>query len=632
MSAAVDTRALGLDWDSLSVEDCQWLYEHARWPVYRDGERLALRLGDGWCALVVDGTPSAQKAAKALLAAYGSQDVFAASPRLSIATLDGSYDAWILRASTDTRTAIHLHGIADGVHLWCGGRDLSLPPSQLGSFTVRWRKPPTSLTALLAAPDWLVGLSHSPHDARRSWERSSEVTPPAAALTDLGNAERLARRHGGDLRWVEAWGAWLVWNGTRWERDQTGEVMRRAADAIREIPEEAKRVDHDESRRKILKHALASESAGRISAAVTLLRSQPGIAVTVDALDADPWLLACPNGTVDMRTGELRPARREDLCTKLAGVAYDPAARAPTWEAFLAEVQPDAEVRAFLQRLAGYGATGVIREHVLPIHHGAGGNGKGVASELLLACLGEYARQVPTELLLSRQGEAHPTERASLWGCRLATASELPKGRSLNEALVKALTGGDTISARFMGRDFFEFRPTHTLWVSTNYRPVVREGGAGIWRRVLLVPWVVTPVRPDTTLPSRLRGELAGILRWIVEGCLDWQRIGLAPPDAVLAATEEYRGESDILGQFILERTTTAPEYPDATVREGAATLYKAYQAWCEACGQRYETMTAFGRALTERGFPADKRGGVVFRLGLRLLGDSDQQEGRQDG
>lgn len=193
--------------------------------------------------------------------------------------------------------------------------------------------------------------------------------------------------------------------------------------------------------------------------------------------------------------------------------------------------------------------------------------------------------------------------------------------RGLDAALVKQLTGGDTIAARFMGRDFFEFRPTHTLWVSTNHRPVIRESGNGIWRRVVLVPWTVTPPAPDTTLPNRVRDELPGVLRWIVEGCLAWQREGLAPPDAVMAATAEYRDESDVLGSFLAERTTTEPEYAGATARVAAGALFKAYQSWCLAGGLRPDSQTAFGRELTKRGFAAQAGGGGAnFRMGLRLI------------
>lgn len=615
------------DWNRLSDAEALEVYRAAGWPVRRSDEgHVVLELGTGWAAIVAE--PSGYDALEALVAAHGPVGLLTAAPKIT-----GSFGvARIFRYPKPCPSAAHMHGAAQGVHLWGAGRSIPLPPSTVEGIDCRWRPAPADLRTLPLLPGWVVDMGRDPTTGHAAAVRAS--TPAdGIALSDLGNAERIARLHGRDLRWVEAWGAWLVWTGVRWERDQTGQVVRRACDAVRKIAEEAARIDHHDRRKAVLVHAIRSEAAGKISAALQLLRAQPGIAVTVEQLDADPWLLGCPNGTVDLRTGELRPAAREDLVTKLCGVDYDPAATAPTWDAFLAEVQPDDDVRSFLQRLAGYAATGVIREHVLPLHWGSGGNGKGVASEALLAALGDYARQIPTDLLLTRSGEAHPTERATLWGCRLAAASELPAHRALNEALVKQLTGGDTIAARFMGKDFFEFRPTHTLWVSTNNKPVVRESGNGIWRRVLLVPWTVTPTTPDTTLPSRIQAELSGVLRWIVEGCIAWQAKGLAAPAAVRAATDEYRGESDVLGTFLAERTTTEPEYAGATVRVSAGALYKAYQAWCLAGGIRPETQTAFGRELTKRGYPAQPgSGGTNFRVGLRIIADDTGSGGEVGG
>lgn len=445
---------------------------------------------------------------------------------------------------------------------------------------------------------------------------SDSVTLP---LTDVGNAERILRRHGEDLRWLAARESFLVWDGTRWTRDETGEAVRRAIDTVRQIPREADEVDGKDERRAILSHAIRSESSGKIDSALKLLRAQPGVAVTVDQLDADPWALVCTNGTVNLRTGELRPHRREDLTMKSTGIRYDVDAEACAFEAFLDTVQPDPEIRSFLQRLLGYALTGVVREHVLPIHYGGGGNGKGTLTETVLRAVGDYGRQVPTELLLSRLGDPHPTERATLLGVRLATVAELPKGRGLNENLVKQLTGGDTIAARYMGQDFFEFRPTHKLWVSTNNRPALREAGNGIWRRVLLIPWSVTVDTPDTSLPDRLAAELPGVLRWLVQGCLAWQDRGLDAPRAVRAATDEYRAECDVIGQFIAERCSTEPLYPGAAVQENATALHKAYVEWCEASGYHYETVAAFGAALEQRGHGVVKKG-VKFRQGLRLM------------
>jgi len=245
--------------------------------------------------------------------------------------------------------------------------------------------------------------------------RHEAARAPRFHLTDYGNAERLVAAHGQDLRYCGALG-WLAWDGTRWARDETREAIRRAKRTIRALYAEAAKLA-DDRRKALVEHALRSEKHARLQAMVASAESEPGIAARFADFDAAPWLLNVRNGTLDLRTGQLRAHRREDLLTKLAPVAYDPDATCPRWDAFLARVQPDPEVRAFLDRLAGYALTGVIREHVLPIHYGSGRNGKGTWTDTLLAVLGDYAKQIPTELLMVRQGEAHPTERATLLGC-----------------------------------------------------------------------------------------------------------------------------------------------------------------------------------------------------------------------
>lgn len=620
--------------ESMSEDEAHALYLAAGWPVERDDRgAVVLRLGHGWCALVTadrDGEARRNELART----HGPL------PATLVVRGHDALRVDLYRCTEDTLlSSPDLGGHAPGLSVWGVGEALVLPPSEIRmGRAARWA-PGTAadleVRDVARMPPWLERMARDPVQAERG-VRAAQEPVGERPLTDVGNAERVARRHGQDLRWCEAWGSWLSWTGARWERDQRGEVTRRVVDTIRQLGAEAAEERDEGRRRALLAHALKSESAGKVEAAAKLLRAQVGVAVIPNDLDADPWLANAPNGTIDLRTGGLRRSRREDLCTKLVGAPYEAAATAPTWEAFLERVQPDPEVRTFLQRMVGYSLTGVIREHVLPIHWGAGGNGKGTFTETILKALGDYARQMPTEILLSRNGDPHPTERASLFGVRFASASELPKGRGLNENLVKQLTGGDTISARFMNRDFFEFEPTHKLWVSTNNKPSIKETSNGIWRRVLLVPWAFTATTPDTELPAKLRAELPGVLRWIVEGCVAWQERGLDPPESVRAATQEFRDECNLVEQFLLERCTTAPEYPGKAVKENATALYKAYVAWCEERGTKPETLTAFGLQLGEK-YPA-KKSGIVWRLGIRLLSDAeiraaaDKADEGQDG
>lgn len=417
--------------------------------------------------------------------------------------------------------------------------------------------------------------------------------------TDTGNARRLIHRHGGRLRHCWPWGRWLVFDGRRWVVDDSGEVYRLAKETVAAIYAEAAAAAGDEERKALAKHAMRSEGERSIAAMVSLARSEPGVPVGPDELDADPWLLNCENGTVDLRAGELHEHRREDLITKLAPVGYDPAATAPTWESFLERVQPDEEMRAFLQRADGYSATGDTSEQAMLIHHGPGANGKSTHQETVSEALGDYAMRTPTETLLAKRSGGVPNDVARLKGARFVAASETEEGRRLAESLIKDLTGQDTISARFMRAEWFDFKPTHKLHLSTNHKPEIRGTDNAIWRRIRLVPWSVSipPAEQDRKLPEKLRAELPGVLAWIVRGCLEWRRAGLRPPDQVRRATGDYRAEMDVLAAFLDDCCVQGP-----AVSAFAGELWEAWRRWCEQTGEQAGTQKRFGGRLAERG------------------------------
>jgi putative DNA primase/helicase len=448
----------------------------------------------------------------------------------------------------------------------------------------------------------------------------------AVNLTDLGNAERLVAHHGADLRYVYAWEKWLVWDGRVWKVDDTGEVERRAKAAVRSIYAEAASAEDADTRKALASHAKSSEARGRIEAMISLARSEPGIAISPEELDADPWALTTPNGTLDLRAGELHAHRREDHITKASPVEYDPDAVAPTWSAFLERILPGEELRAFVQRAVGYSATGDTSEQCMMINHGPGANGKSTFQEAIAATLGDYAMRAPTEMLLAKHSSGIPNDVARLKGARFVSASETEEGRRLAEPLVKDLTGQDTITARFMRAEWFEFRPTHKLWLSTNHKPEIRGTDAAIWRRIRLVPWAVTipPAERDKKLLAKLREELPGILAWIVQGCLEWQREGLRPPTEVRRATGKYRAEMDVLAAFIDEECVVS-EHATAS----AKALYSAYRSWCEEYGEKVESQRRFGGRLKERGFENGKitagpHKGNVEWYGIGLAGGSE--------
>jgi putative DNA primase/helicase len=437
----------------------------------------------------------------------------------------------------------------------------------------------------------------------------------AFPLTDLGNAERLVSQFGTRIRYTKAKG-WLVYDGRRWKRDDKDAVYQFAAATARGLVREFSRISDPDMRTLLASHARKSESSKSIKAMVNLAQTLPRVAIDVRELDSDPWLFNVLNGTLDLRDGKLRKHRPSDLITKLSPVEYDRRAICPLWFQFLERVQASGEVRAFLQRFAGYCLTGVIREHVLPINYGGGRNGKGVFVDTLLYIMGEYAKQIPTELLMVKRGDAHPTDRASLLGCRFAAASETEEGRAMNVALVKQLTGGDRISARFMRQDFFDFDPTHKMMLSTNHQPAIRETQNAIWDRVKLIPWAVTipEEEQDKELKEKLRAEAPGILRWAVDGCQMWQRQGLNPPEAIRAATNAYRECEDFIAGFIEECCTV-----EAGARESATDLYAAYKHWTEIGGESLQSQKAFAERLIEKGFERVKSSGYKFYVGIKL-------------
>jgi putative DNA primase/helicase len=361
---------------------------------------------------------------------------------------------------------------------------------------------------------------------------------------------------------------------------------------------------------------MRSESGARIKEMVDLARSD--VPVVPDELDASPGLLNTESGTIELRTGELREHRREDLITKLAPVEYRPDAPAPAWDAFLERVLPGEELRGFVQRASGYSATGDTSEQCMFINHGGGANGKSTFQEAIAAALGDYAMRAPTEMLLTKRSGGIPNDIARLKGSRFVTSSETEEGRRLAESLIKDLTGQDTVTARFLWAELFEFTPTHKLWLSTNHKPEIRGTDNAIWRRIRLIPWSVTipPTEQNKKLPATLRQELAGILAWIVRGCLEWRREGLQAPHEVRRATGEYRAEMDVLAGFLAECCEL-----DTGHWEYAKDLYECYKRWCDENGERPEPQRKFGGRLGERGFHRDRggsRGAGIWR-GVRL-------------
>jgi putative DNA primase/helicase len=446
--------------------------------------------------------------------------------------------------------------------------------------------------------------------------------------TDQGNAERLVATHGADLRYVPGLG-WHHWPGQRWAADEDGEAMRRMKATVRDLYAEAAGLEDEGERKSAASHAAKSDSEPRLRAAVTLAQTERAVIVPLEALDAQPDLLAVANGTVDLTTGELRQARRDDLLTRGTQIAYDPDAQCPRFERFVAEVfAGDLELVEFVQRFAGYTLTGHTGEQVLAVFHGTGGNGKSALVTVLRALLGDLAAAAPFDTFIAARGPRGPRDDlARLRGARLVTASESGEGRRLDEATVKEVTGGDTIAARHLYGRYFEFVPAFKIVLVTNHCPHVDADDEAIWRRLRLVPFTQRfepGAEPD--LAATLHAELPGILAWAVRGCVAWQHEGLGQAGAVTQATASYRADEDTIGRFLEDTCQRGGEIPALALRD-------AYQRWCETNGERTKSSAVLGKRLKSRRILSERRAqGALVYVGIRLAVTAGDGTNPQNG
>ena len=435
--------------------------------------------------------------------------------------------------------------------------------------------------------------------------------------TDLGTAELMTTWYGRDLRYCHTWHKWLVWDGKRWKVDDTGAVVRRAVDTVRSLYDVAATIEDRKERERLVRHALSYEAKKKLDAMIGLAESLLDIVVLPEQLDRDKWLLNVDSGTLDLRSGELREHQREDLITKLAPVPYDPEAKAPLFEKFLNDIfAGNQDVIRFVQTATGYALTGDTSEQCLFITWGDGENGKSTLIETILALVGDYGMFTPPETLLAKRHDGIPNDLARLKGARFVAAVETEEGKQLAESRIKQMTGGDTISARFMRGEWFDFKPEFKCFLATNHKPAIRGTDHAIWRRIRLVPFTVRipTEKQDKHLAEKLLRELPGVLSFAVQGCLDWQRDGLRPPVEVTRATAEYRDENDQVGHFIGECCATG-EYFQFKARP----LYQEYRRWATEVGEDLLTETAFARRLADRGFEKKRgRSGNVY-LGIGL-------------
>ena len=435
------------------------------------------------------------------------------------------------------------------------------------------------------------------------------------ADTDIANAQRFAKQHGQNVRFTPERG-WLVWDGKRWAVDENNitvqEMGKRTALAIFDEVRTASNRD------ELFRHAKRSQSRRSVESMIHLARSEPGIPARLTDFDPDPWVLNVANGTVDLKTGALREHRREDLISSLANVSFEPGAGCELWDAFLRRVTDNNEdLYGYLRRFVGYLLVADTSDQSVHFFHGTGANGKSVFCEVLQRLLGDYAIVVSPDLIMLRRHSGIPNDVARLRGVRAALMNETTQGSRFDEAKLKDLTGGDTLTARFLHREFFDFQPSHRIVIRGNHKPAIAGTDEGIWRRLRLVPFTVSipPDEQDRELLTKLQAELPGILQWAIAGCLEWQRDGLKPPAIIMEAVRQYREESDTLGRFIAECCEVRKL---AQIKTGV--FFTRYQKFCEAAGERWIASKDLPTEMERRGFTYKRgTGGQRIFLGVEF-------------
>lgn len=450
--------------------------------------------------------------------------------------------------------------------------------------------------------------------------------PPAVevGLSDDELALRFTARYKDELRYVAAWDRWLLWDGCRWAHDEKRSVFDLSRRICREALAEYLPETMTESAYKTLRKRLGD--AKTVYNVIKLAGADPRHAVAVAELDADPWKLNTPAGVFDLRSGLMAPHDPAGLHTKVTAAA--PGGECPVFLKTLIEALPSEEVRSYVQRLFGYGMTGSSRDHALSFWWGSGRNGKGTIAHAFRRALGDYGLEVGAELFMESHHERHPTEIAVLRGARFVVASEIDTGRRWNEARLKRLTGGDPISARYIGKDLFEFEPTHTLLIIGNTKPGLRSVDEAMRARMQLVEFGVTVAadKRDTSLSEKLEAEYGGILAWALAGCMTWQRDGLKPPASVLAATAGYLDAEDSIAQWISE---TCERTGELKLSAG----HRSYREWCDKNAAPALGRNSFADQLESHGYKRgmDDRGKSVVFLGISLPIPKDYMQRAED-
>jgi putative DNA primase/helicase len=449
--------------------------------------------------------------------------------------------------------------------------------------------------------------------------RISELKNGKIQYTDTTNADRLLKEHGRDIRYIPAWKKWIVWNGRFWETDESGALVHeKGLVTVRNIYDELLKTDDHRERIEIEKFAMISESFRRREAMVKTAQLISELNVNSGELDHNEWLLNLRNGTFDIVTGEFREHRQEDMITKIANVDYDPNADCPLWKQFIREIMDyNCELITFLQTAAGWGLTGNIEDQTMFILYGSGANGKTTFLNVIQFMLGDYAISASTETFMKKSADQNTNDIARLRGTRFVTTTEAEQGRRLSEPLIKKITGNDQITARFLYGEYFSFTPTFKIFMATNHKPVIKGTDYGIWRRIKLIPFIksIPNEKQDKNLERKLKNEASGILNWLLEGTARWRKEGLISPFSVLKATDEYREEMDVIGNFLKDKCIKQKDIK-IRIRE----FYKAYVDWCDENKEHPVNERFFSLRIKEMGFEQTRTSEARFWVGIGLL------------
>lgn len=429
------------------------------------------------------------------------------------------------------------------------------------------------------------GEAALPHQVRKIKKPRTDIITEDLAACEFAAIYR------DRLRFCHDTGAWYEWNGSIWQPNRTGLAYQWA----RELARRLSLSEPDKVRYVVNKTSFAS-------GVERFARSDPDFAVTAEVWDSDLFLLGTPCGTVDLRTGTLRPSDPADGITKATARTPADTADCPLWLRFLDEATGgDTDLIRFLQQWCGYALTGATEEHALVFIYGPGGNGKSVFLNALTAILGAYATTAAMDTFTASRSDKHPTDLAMLRGARLVTASETEEGRAWAEARIKQMTGGDRITARFMRQDFFTFIPTFKLTIVGNHKPVLHNVDDAARRRFNIVPFTRKPARPDPQLEEKLKAEYPTILRWMIDGCLDWQKHRLVRPASVVEATDEYFSAQDLFAQWLQDDCDAEPG--NSAKLENSTTLFQSWRSYAERAGESAGSQKAFAENLKRRGF-----------------------------